>query len=66
MADQPVTLPDFVEEMENDLHAFRDWYVNQAAKARQTHAEEWPYEMGSGDWYEQFISWQQLPHRGES
>lgn len=52
MPETPITLDQFYEQMNMDIHSFmKRWKENH-----QADPESWPMEMNEGDWFDQFIS----------
>ena len=48
-----MTLPEFQAALEKDLEQFFAYYKNMHLKL----PKEWPMAMNEGDWYEQFLFW---------
>lgn len=50
-----MTLTQFRAALENDLEQFFAYYKDMHMKSPQ----DWPKAMKEGDWYEQFLMWNQ-------
>jgi hypothetical protein len=59
--EKPYTLDQFVAEMKQDLERFAISWRKQNAKK----PEHWPMEMNVGDWYDQFLMFEQSGDPGE-
>ena len=48
-------IQEFQSSLENDVERFFTYYKGMNVKF----PKEWPLTMKEGDWYEQFLMWQQ-------
>jgi hypothetical protein len=56
-----MTIDEFIKVTHLEVEQFKAWYLNERKTAKKAGEEEnWPLINGEGEWYEQFIAWQQM------
>lgn len=53
-----MTIDDFIKVTHDEVEAFKKYYLSYRDSAERK--GDWPLSMSEGDWYEQFMMWQQL------
>lgn len=53
-------LDEFIKEMENDLQKFKDHWEK---KNKELGSKIYPMELDSSDWYQQFISFEDMENQ---
>ena len=56
-----MTIDEFIKVTHEEVEKFKLYYLGERKKAlKQKDGENWPLEFDEGEWYEQFLAWQQM------